>query len=218
MRALLVEVHNEDHTSPPGLNDPVAEVYEADPDLANTFEGAPGHLGCIIKEILPLTTEDHAVALTAPLSMTLTDTSARNDTPLSLENTLRTSIFSTFTKIGATVIKILIDSGSVVNAIAVASVQSLGLQPLPHPQPYKAMWINDAFLAVTKRCIVPLQVAGYCKDIWCDIMPMGVGSVLLGRPWLLSMSHNTDVPTAASSTFSEPNKFGSLSYHQPPTW
>ena len=46
------------------------------------------------------------------------------------------------------------------------------------------MWINEAFLAVTKRCIVPLQVTGYHDDVWCDILPMGVGSVLLGRPWL----------------------------------
>ena len=46
------------------------------------------------------------------------------------------------------------------------------------------MWINDTFLAVTKRCVIPLKVAGYREDIWCDILPMGVGSVLLGRPWL----------------------------------
>ena len=46
------------------------------------------------------------------------------------------------------------------------------------------MWINKTFLAVTKRYVVPLKVAGYREDIWCDILPMGVGSVLLGRPWL----------------------------------
>ena len=101
-----------------------------------------------------------------------------------LEDPLRSSIFSTFSKIGSTVIKILVDSGSVVNAVAEASVLALGLQPRLHPRPYKAMWINETFLAVTKRCVVPLKVAGYRKDIWCDILPMGVGSVLLGRPWL----------------------------------
>ena len=25
---------------------------------------------------------------------------------------------------------------------------------------------------------------GLRKDVWCDVLPMGVGSVLLGRPWL----------------------------------
>ena len=100
------------------------------------------------------------------------------------EDPLRSAIFSTFSKIGSTVIKILVDSGSVINAVAAASVLALGLQPRLHPRPYKAMWINETFLAVTKRCVVPLKVAGYREDIWCDILPMGVGSVLLGRQWL----------------------------------
>ena len=102
----------------------------------------------------------------------------------SMEDPLRSAIFSTLTKIGSTVVKILVDSGSVVNAIAAASVHALGLHPRLHPQPYKAMWINEASLAVTKWCIVPLKLAGYRKDNWCNILPMGVGSVLLGRPWL----------------------------------
>ena len=190
-RTLLVEIQDEDHPPPPALDDPVAEVYEADPALASTFEGTPGLLGCIIKELIPLTLEEHSLALTAPLGTTLSDETARSSTPPGPENTppgtenpLRSAIFSTFTKIGTLVIKIVVDSGNVVNAVAAASVLSLGLQPLPHPRPYKAMWINDAYLAVTTRCIVPLQMAGYCEDVWCDILPMGVGSVLLGRPWL----------------------------------
>ena len=183
-RTLLVEVLDDDQASPPGLDEPDTEVYEADPDLANTFGEAPGGIGCIIKELLPLSAEEFAHAHSAPLGTTLTDSTIGSDTPPGSENPLRTSIFSTFTKIGDFVIKVLVDSGSVVNAVASASVHSLGLQPLPHPRPYKAMWINDAFLAVTKRCIVPLQVAGYRDDVWCDILPMGVGSLLLGRPWL----------------------------------
>ena len=183
-RALLVEIHDDDHATPPGHDEALAEIYEVDLDLANTFEGTPEQVGCIIKEILPLTSEEHAKALTAPLGTTLTDATAGSKTPLSSENPIRTAIFTTFTKIGANVIKILIDSGSVVNAVSAASIHSLGLQPLPYPRPYKAMWINDAFLAVTSRCIVPLQVAGYHEEVWCDILPMGVGSVLLGRPWL----------------------------------
>ncbi|XP_078442908.1 uncharacterized protein LOC144712482 [Wolffia australiana] len=90
-------------------------------------------------------------------------------------------------KIKNSVIKILVDSGSVFNAVAAASVIPLGLKPELHPRPYKAMWINDASLSVTKQCLVPLRVAGYCKEVWCDILPMGVGSVLLGRPWLYDL-------------------------------
>ena len=179
-RALLVEIHDEDLVAPPGVDEPTTEVYAADPDLATTFEGSPGGIGCIIKELLPLSSEECSIALTAPLGTTLTESPGGREVLPDPEDPLRTSIFSTFTKLGSVVIKIIVDSGSVVNAVAAASVHSLGLQPLPHPRPYKAMWINEAFLAVTKRCIVPLQVAGYHDNVWCDILPMGVGSVLLG--------------------------------------
>ena len=158
------------------------EVYEA-------FEGAPGFVGCIVKELIPLTTEEHTLALAAPLGTTLSEASAGKDTTPSSKDPQRSSIFSTFTRIRTSIIKILIDSGSVVNADAAASVHTLGLQPLSHPRPYRAMWIKDASLAVTKRCLVPLHVAGYREEVWCDILPMGVGSVLLGQPWL----YNRDV-------------------------
>ena len=162
----------------------MAEIYEADPELAQAFEGTPTTIGCIIKEIRPLTDEEHSLAASAPLGTMLTEIPTEENSGPELEDPIHSSIFSTFSRIGSNVIKILVDSGSVVNAVAAASVLALGLQPRPHPRPYKAMWINETYLAVTKRCIVPLKVAGYHEDIWCDILPMGVGSVLLGRPWL----------------------------------
>ena len=137
---------------------------------------------------VPLTPKEHDYALTAPIGTTLSEETTGSSTPPGTknespgtENPLRSAIFSTFTKMGSLVIKIVVDSGSVVNAVAAASVLSLGLQPLPHPRPYKAMWINDTYLVVTTRCIVPLQVAGYQENVWCDILPMGVGSVLDGE-------------------------------------
>ena len=183
-RALLVEIHDEDHLPPPDQGDTVTEVYEADPELASAFEGNPSIVGCIIKEMIPLSVEEQALALAAPLGTTLSGAPMTSDSTPGTENSQRSSVFSTYTKIGSSVIKILVDSGSVVNAVAFASVPTLGLQAQPHPRPYRAMWINDASLAVTMRCLVPLQVAGYKEDIWCDILPMGVGSILLGRPWL----------------------------------
>ena len=133
---------------------------------------------------MPLTNKEHSLAISAPLGTMLSELPTWEDSVPDLEDPLRSSIFSTFSKIGSTVIKIFVDSGSVVNAVRAASVLALGLQPRLHPRPYKAMWINETFLVVTKRCIVQLKVAGYREDIWCDILPMGVGSVLLGCPWL----------------------------------
>ena len=181
--ALLVEIQDEEQTPPPNLKDAFTEIYEADPELAHAFEGSPTVVECIIKEMKSLTIAEHSRAVAVPLGTMLSDPSTGGEESMpSMEDPLRSSIFSTFTKIGSTVVKILVDSGSVMNAVAAASVHALDLHPRLHPRPYKAMWINEASLAVTKRCIVPLKVAGYREDVWCDILPMGVGSVLLGRP------------------------------------
>ena len=184
--ALLVEIQDDEQLSPPRPDDVPAEIYEADPELAQAFQGSPSVVGCIIKEKTTITIAEYSHAIAAPLGTMLSGPSSGGEEearPIT-EDPLRSSIFSTFTKIGPTVVKILVDSGSVVNAVAAASVHALGLHPRLHPRPYKAMWINEASLAVTKRCVVPLKVAGYQEDVWCDILPMGVGSVLLGRPWL----------------------------------
>ena len=132
----------------------------------------------------PLTREERTIALALPAETKIDNPTAAQCESPGLEDTGRTSIFSTYTRIANSIIKILVDSGSVVNAVSAASVPALGLRPEIHPQPYKAMWINDASLSVTQRCLVPLQVARYSAEVWCDVLPMGVGSVLLGRPWL----------------------------------
>ena len=183
-RALLVEIHDDDHLPPPDQGDAITEVYEADPELASAFEGNLSIVGCIIKEMIPLSAEEQTLALAAPLGTILSGAPMASDSTPGTENYQRSSVFSTYTKIGSSVVKILVDSGSVVNAVASASVPTLGLQAQIHPRPYRAMWINDALLAVTMRCLVPLHVAGYKEEIWCDILPMGVGSILLGRSWL----------------------------------
>ena len=141
-------------------------------------------MGCIIKEVVPLTKEERTIALALPAETKLYNPTDASCVSPGLEDTGRSSIFSTYTRIANSIIKILVDSGSVVNAVAAVSVPALGLRPELHPQPYKAMWINDASLPVTQRCLVPLRVVGYSAEVWCDILPMGVGSVLLGRPWL----------------------------------
>ena len=162
----------------------ITEVYEADPELATGFEGPPGLVRCIIKETIPLTFLECTIALALPLNLTPGSSTTASNRSQGTEDPICTSIFSTFTRIADSVIKILVDSGSVVNAVAAASVPALGLTPEVHLLPYKAMWINDLSLVVTHRCLVPLRVAGYGADIWCDVLPMGVGSVLLGWPWL----------------------------------
>ena len=37
-------------------------------------------------------------------------------------------------------------------------------------------------------CIVSIQMGDYKNEIYCDVLPMGVGHVLLGRPWLYDLN------------------------------
>ena len=164
--------------------EPTTEIYEVDLDLTAGFEGPSRLMGCIIKEICPLAPLECTIAFARPLNLTPGGPCPTPPQSQGADDPLRTAIFSTFTKIAGSIIKILVDSRSVVNAVAAASIPTLGLRPERHPTPYKAMWINEVSLAVTHRCLLPLRVAGYAVEIWCDVLPMGVGSVLLGRTWL----------------------------------
>ena len=138
-RALLVEIHDEEHPPPPEVTKPEIDIYEADPDLAAGFEGSPGFMGCIIKETCPLTPLECTIAFARPLNTTSEDPLPTSPQVQGAEDPLRTAIFSTFTKIANSFIKILVDNGSVVNAVVAASIPALGLRPERHPTPYKGM-------------------------------------------------------------------------------
>ena len=96
----------------------------------------------------------------------------------------RTNILQTLVKIGDKVCKIIIDSRSCVNAISHKAVKTLGLHPVPHPSPYKVSWIDSTSIPIKSRCQVQLQLQSYQNRVWCDVVPMGVSSIILGRPWL----------------------------------
>ena len=84
--------------------------------------------------------------------------------------------------------KVILDNGSCVNAVSPDTVNLLGLNIAPHPSSYKVSWINSTFVPVTTRCLVLISFASYQDQIWCDIIPMEVGSILLGRPWIFDVN------------------------------
>ena len=87
-------------------------------------------------------------------------------------------------RLGKRVCKITINNESYVNAISTCAVKNLSLKPVPHPDPYKVSWIDSTSLPIKSRCLVPIQVQSYQEKIWCDVLPMGMSSIILGRPWL----------------------------------
>ena len=66
-------------------------------------------------------------------------------------------------------------------------VSRLCLKLTPHSNPYKVSWVDTSSIAIKERCIVPLQFLTYKAEIWCDIIRMDVGHIILGRPWLYDL-------------------------------
>ena len=48
--------------------------------------------------------------------------------------------------------------------------------------------MNDHTLLVTRRCLVSIQMGDYKDEIYCDVLPMDVAHVLLGRLWLYDLN------------------------------
>jgi len=63
-------------------------------------------------------------------------------------------------------------------------ITKLGLKVVPHPHPYRVAWINSSALEVKQRCLVLIDFGLYKDKIWCNIVTINVGHVILGRPWL----------------------------------
>lgn len=97
----------------------------------------------------------------------------------------RRSIFQTACTIKGEVCKLIVDGGSVSNMISKDVVESLSLPRWEHPKPYDMKWrINGVGkLKVTHRVKVPFSVYGYVDKVECDILPLHVCNLLLGRPW-----------------------------------
>ena len=99
----------------------------------------------------------------------------------------RNAIFHTYIKCGEKDCKVIIDSGSCINAVSSSTVSRLGLKPVPHPSPYHVSWVDTSSISIKQRCLVPIQILSYSDKIWCDVVPMDVGHIILGRPWLFDL-------------------------------
>jgi hypothetical protein len=80
--------------------------------------------------------------------------------------------------------KVIVDSGSTDNLVLTEMVEKLELKMINQPSPYKVSWLQKGHqVIVTKQCLVEFKIGGYNDKILCDVIPMDVCHVLLGRPW-----------------------------------
>ena len=84
--------------------------------------------------------------------------------------------------------KLVIDGGSAMNVISTHTITRANLKTEPHPEPFHVSWVNHTSLPITSRCLVPIKIGSYEDQIWCDVLPMDIAHILLGRPWLYDLN------------------------------
>jgi hypothetical protein len=102
-----------------------------------------------------------------------------------MENPIqRNSLFWTACKTKDRVCKFIVDNGSMDNLVSIEMVEKLKLETIDHPSPYKVSWLQKGHqVNVIKRCLAEFKIGGYKDEILCDVIPMDVCHLLLGRPW-----------------------------------
>jgi hypothetical protein len=77
-----------------------------------------------------------------------------------------------------------VDNGSTNNLVSTKMVENMELETVAHPIPYRVSWLQKGHqVNVTKQCLVEFKIGGYKDEILCDVLPMDVCHLLLGRPW-----------------------------------
>lgn len=100
------------------------------------------------------------------------------------EQTKRKALFRTICKSRGKYYKLIIDSVSTDNLVSTEMVEELDLKRLKYPNPYRVSWLQKGHqLLVDEQSEVEFQIGRYKDKIVCEIMPMDVCHVLLGRPW-----------------------------------
>ena len=55
---------------------------------------------------------------------------------------------------------------------------------MKHPRPYKLQWLNESGEEkVIKQALVSFSIGRYFAEVFCDVVPMHAGHILLGQPW-----------------------------------
>ncbi|KAL5803600.1 hypothetical protein ACOSQ4_031905 [Xanthoceras sorbifolium] len=109
-------------------------------------------------------------------------------------NWKRTNIFHTRVEHGDKALIVIIDNSSSMNVVAKEVVEWLGLPQEAHPMPYRVSGINDNnSVPVKNNCFVKFSLGKkYTNKVWCDVLPMTVYHLLLGRPWMFDRRVNYD--------------------------
>ena len=96
----------------------------------------------------------------------------------------RHNLFQTRAKVQDKVVKVIIDGGSCHNLASREMVEKLGLKLQRHSHPYHVQWLNESGdIKIGYKVKVPFKIGEYVDTVECDVAPMSVCHMQLGRPW-----------------------------------
>ena len=100
-----------------------------------------------------------------------------------LDDTQRENIFHTRCTINGKLCYLIVDGGSCTNVASSMLVSKLNLDTKPHPRPYRLQWHSEEEeVKVTQQVEVCLTIGRYNDRVLCDVIPMEVTYILLGKP------------------------------------
>ena len=80
---------------------------------------------------------------------------------------------------------LIIDRGSCSNLASKELVEKLNIKTKEHPNPYQIAWVNVTSILVSSCCLVTFNFSNNFElSTWCDVLPMEVAYIVLGRRWL----------------------------------
>jgi hypothetical protein len=63
-------------------------------------------------------------------------------------------------------------------------MQQTEIEYYPYPNPYCISWLRDVGeMKITNMVCVDFSIGNYMNTMECDVVPMNVCHLLLGRPW-----------------------------------
>jgi hypothetical protein len=96
----------------------------------------------------------------------------------------RHNLFQTRAKVQDKVVKVIIDGGSCHNLVSREMVEKLGLKLQLHRHPYHVQWLNESGdIKIGYKVKVLFKIGEYVDTVECDVAPMSICHMLLGRPW-----------------------------------
>ena len=100
------------------------------------------------------------------------------------EKVQQVNLFQTQAKVNNKLITLIIDGGSCHNLASKEMCEKLGLTMIKHPHPYHVQWFSDCGdVKVQYMVKVSFNIHDYTDTVECDVDPMTVCHLILGRPW-----------------------------------